>query len=90
VVARAVTATSPEAVVVEYQSDFAKRYVEKGRAEGRAEGTARGVLAVLAARSVDVPAAFRELVLACTDLPTLDAWIARAVTATSVEGVVTE
>jgi len=75
-----------------YQSDFAKRYVaqgvvqgrteglELGRTEGRAEGKALAVLAVLAARAVDVPDAVRAKVLACTDAPTLDAWITRAVT----------
>jgi hypothetical protein len=63
-----------------YQSDFAKRYVAQGVVQGRVEGKALAVLAVLAARDVDVPDAVRAKVLACTDAPTLDAWITRAVT----------
>ena len=54
--------------------------LELGRTEGRAEGKALAVLAVLAERGVEVPDAVRAKVLACTDAPTLDAWITRAVT----------
>jgi hypothetical protein len=85
----------------EYQSDFARKYVAQGRAEGKAEGEAKGkaegeakgeakgkaeaVLAVLGARNIDVPAATRERLLACTDLATLDRWLVVAVTASSVD-----
>ncbi len=76
----------------EYQSDFAKRYVAQGRAEGRAEGEARGkahaVLGVLTARGVAVPEAVGERILACSDLATLDRWLARAVTAATATDVI--
>ncbi|MBI4705674.1 MAG: hypothetical protein HY744_31670 [Deltaproteobacteria bacterium] len=67
----------------EYQSDFAKRYVAKGRAEGEAKGKAEAVVAVLEARGLDVPAALRQRLGGCTDLAQLDEWLRRAVTVAS-------
>ena len=76
----------------EYQSDFAKRYFGQGKAEGKAEGNAEGearaVLTVLAARGIDVPDNARARILECTDIAQLDAWLARAVTASSASDVV--
>jgi hypothetical protein len=65
----------------EYQSDFARRYVAQGKADGEAAGRAHAILAVLAARRVDVPDDLRRRIGACTDLSQLDAWLVRAVTA---------
>jgi hypothetical protein len=76
----------------QYQSDFARRYVAQGQAEGKAlgqaEGRAHSVLAVLAARGMDVPDDVRARIVACTDLELLDAWLKRAVTAASAADVV--
>jgi hypothetical protein len=69
----------------EWQSDYARGLVAEGRTEGRTEGEARALLAVLDARGVDVSDAARERITACTDLEQLDAWVRRAVTATSVD-----
>jgi hypothetical protein len=74
----------------EYQSDFARRYVAQGRAEGEAAGRAHALLAVLAARGLDVPEDVRARITACTELARFDAWLARAVTATSAADVVRE
>jgi hypothetical protein len=84
----------------EYQSDFARRYFNKGRTEGRAEGEAEGraegeargraegeasaVLAVLDARGVEVPDDVRADIAGCTDLGQLDTWVRRAATANKV------
>ncbi|WP_437819714.1 hypothetical protein [Sorangium sp. So ce1078] len=66
----------------EFQSEFARGYVAKGREEGiRAgalEAKAHDVLAVLEARGLEVPADVRERVLASTDIAELDRWIRRA------------
>ncbi|WP_441290246.1 hypothetical protein ACSRUE_06405 [Sorangium sp. KYC3313] len=66
----------------EFQSEFARSYVAKGRQEGRKEGIleakAQAVLAILEARGLEVPAEVRERVLASTDLDELDRWIRRA------------
>jgi hypothetical protein len=80
----------------EYQSDFARRYVAQGKAEGRAEGKAEGeaaravhaILTVLAARGLAVTDDVRARITASTDLARLDAWLARAATATSAADVV--
>jgi hypothetical protein len=76
----------------EWQSDFARTYVgighEKGREEGREEGrekgraeeAARNVLTVLKTRGLMVSDAIRTRITGCTDLETLEAWLARAVT----------
>lgn len=64
----------------EYQSDFAKTYMAKGRAEGRAEA----LLVVLAARGMEVDPSTRERILGCTDAALLERWIARATTASSL------
>jgi len=71
----------------EYQSDFALRYVAKGREEGREEGRALAVLRVLAVRGVEVPGAIRERVLACRDASLLDEWLTRAVSAVTTSDV---
>jgi PD-(D/E)XK nuclease family transposase len=59
----------------------------KGRAEGRAEAKTAAILAVLAARGIAVSAEARARIEACTDLATLDRWIARAATAAPDEAV---
>ncbi|MGH3612156.1 MAG: hypothetical protein ACRDRK_05995 [Pseudonocardia sp.] len=70
----------------EYQSDFARRYFSRGKAEGeakgKAEGEAKAVLAVLDARGIDVPA--RARIAECSDIDQLDTWERRAVTVDSV------
>ena len=70
----------------QYQSDFARRYFGRGKAEGKAEG----VLAVLAARHIEVPDDVRARITACSDLALLDLWLARAATAVSLADVVHE
>ncbi len=66
----------------EYQSEFARTYVAKGRQEGKVEGVleakAQAVITFLEARGLEVPADVRERVLASTDLAELDRWIRRA------------
>ncbi|KYG10903.1 hypothetical protein BE21_58540 [Sorangium cellulosum] len=62
----------------EYQSEFARSYVAKGRQEGLLEAKAQSVLAVFEARGLEVPADVRERVVASKDLAELDRWIRRA------------
>lgn len=61
---------------------------EEGREEGRDEGRARAVLAVLAARSIAVPAEIAARILACRDAATLDGWLERAATAARLGDVI--
>ena len=62
----------------------------RGAIRGKAEGKAEAVLSVLKARGIDVDEAACERILACTDSATLDRWIARAATASSMEEVIAE
>jgi predicted transposase/invertase (TIGR01784 family) len=60
----------------------------EGRAEeGRAEGRASALLAIFDARGFRVSRALRKRVTSCTDVATLDRWIARAATADSADKV---
>ncbi len=72
-----------------YLSDFARKYYDEGEAKGRIEGKAEALLQILAARGLEIPDDARARVLGCLDLAQLDAWLARALTATSVAEVIT-
>ena len=69
----------------DYWRDFAERRRAAGRAEGRVEGEAAALLTILAARDIDVPDDAHARITGCTDLHQLQAWIRRAITATSVK-----
>ena len=66
----------------QFQSEFARSHIAKGREEGFREGSivakAQDVLACLEARGLEVPVEVRDRVLASTDLDELDRWIRRA------------
>ena len=82
----------------EYQSDFAKKYFargeekgrELGREEGRAAGEARALLLVLRSRGIEVPAAAARRIEAERDDVRFEAWIRRALTATTIDDVFTD
>jgi predicted transposase/invertase (TIGR01784 family) len=57
----------------------------EGRAEGKVEGRAEAILCVLAARGLVLSAAHARRIRKCRDLAQLDAWLAAAATARSVE-----
>ena len=59
----------------------------EGRTEGLAEGEVTALLAVLAARRIDLSDDARARITACTDTETLTAWIGRAATADRIEDV---
>jgi predicted transposase YdaD len=59
----------------------------EGAVEGEAKGEAKALCSVLEARGLAVPDSIRQRVAACRDVATLDRWLVRAATATSVEAV---
>jgi hypothetical protein len=59
----------------------------EGEAKGKAKGEAQAILAVLEARGLEVPAKVRKVVLSCTDLAQLDAWVRAAVSVPSAEAL---
>jgi hypothetical protein len=72
----------PRAVVLRRMMEGANA---RGKAEGRAEGEARMLLAVLAARGVDVSEEDRERINRCTDPDQLEAWGSKAAVATTIK-----
>ncbi|MGH3398835.1 MAG: hypothetical protein ACRDPO_29535 [Streptosporangiaceae bacterium] len=70
-----------------FKDEFIDRIKAEGKAEGKAESTAAILLRLLATRGVKVPAPVRDRVLSCTDLSQLDAWVVRAMTASTLEDV---
>lgn len=71
----------------EYLSDWARENIAKGRAQGEAEGKAEAILAVLAARDIQVPDEFRDKIRKCHDLERLDRWIRAAATVESADAL---
>ncbi len=67
---------------------------DRTKAEGLAEGENRGragsVLTVLEARGFTVPEEVRRRILATTESQTLERWLRRAATASSVDEVLDE
>jgi hypothetical protein len=74
----------------QFQSDFALRYINRGKAEGKAEGEANALLTVLDGRGVDVPEDARDRITTCTDLDQLNTWLRHAGTADSIDEVFVE
>lgn len=70
----------------QFQSEFALRHINRGRATGEANA----VLMVLAARGIEVPDDVRDRITGCGDLDQLDTWIRRASTADSIEDLFTD
>lgn len=62
----------------------------EGRAEGKAEGKAEAVLVLLAGRGIEITAAQRERVLACSDTRQLDAWLLAASTTPSASALLSD
>ena len=59
----------------------------KGRNEGRGEGRAASVIAFAQARQLPISEDARQRILSCNDIPTLDRWIVRVATASTLESV---
>ncbi|MFF5257711.1 hypothetical protein ACFY4C_02110 [Actinomadura viridis] len=73
----------------EYQSDFARKYFDDGKAEGKAEGrseaAARMILAVLRGRGLCVTDEVRERIVGCGDFEQLMFWHERSLSVASAK-----
>ncbi|MEU8359017.1 hypothetical protein AB0C27_23670 [Nonomuraea sp. NPDC048882] len=67
--------------------EWVERCQARAEAVARAEGEANVILKVLDKRGIPVTDEAREHILACTDTAILDIWLDRAVTATSIDEV---
>jgi len=74
-------------IAAEREAKGKREGVIEGKIEGSLEGRMAALLGVLAARGLPVSAEARARIDACKDVGTLDRWIARSVTAASVEEV---
>ena len=77
-----------ESVAAEQQAEelmksYADELIEQGWVKGQARGRAEDVLRILTARGIAVDEGASQLILACTDLGTLDRWFDRALNATN-------
>ena len=78
----------PEGPVHKYLREvFTEIGVKIGEERGEKRGEAEALLRVLAARGFTVSAATRKRVLACGDKRTLNRWLDRAATATTLKDV---
>jgi hypothetical protein len=72
-------------------SPFAKKHYGRGKADGLAEGETKGeaksILAILAARQIEVSEDVRARVRGCADVEQLDVWLKRAAVAHSAADV---
>ncbi len=75
-------------------SEWARAHYWQGKTEGKAEGEAAGkaksVLTVLSARGLALSEKEQRCILACTDHERLDRWVARSVTARTVEELLSD
>jgi len=89
---RAMAGAGMEPIIIEDLVFFGEdrgeaRGIVKGEAMGLAKGQAKAVLHVAELRGIALSDAQQERVLSCTDLPTLEAWLTRAVTAATAEDI---
>jgi hypothetical protein len=75
---------------IQQAREYGQEQRSEGKAEGKAEGKVEAILAVLAARNIPVRSELRARIAACTDVATLDRWIARCVTAQSADEVLAD
>jgi hypothetical protein len=85
--ARTMYVSGADALIAKGKERGRRLGLDEGRRLGQAKGLAQAVLAVLAHRSLRVPAALRRRVLACRDEARLRRWLERAITATSTAEV---
>ena len=71
----------------EYQTEWRRQEFARGREEGCAAGEARALLLVLSSRGIEVPAPAAQRIETERDDARLEAWIRRAVTATTIDDV---
>ena len=82
-----------EPQIEKFFTEAHRQSYDRGKAEGEAEGEAKGeakgeskaLMMILKQRGMTITNSQQRHILACTDLATLDRWLARALTVASVE-----
>jgi hypothetical protein len=73
-----------EPQIVKFFSDAQRRSYDLGKAEGEAEGKADALLMFLRRRGLAITEEQQHQIVTCTDLATLDRWLDRAFSVSSV------
>jgi hypothetical protein len=66
-----------------YEADIFRRGVQQGEARDKATS----ILSILAARGIAIAAGVRSRILSCDNVATIDAWLTRALTASSADSL---
>ncbi|MCP5041147.1 MAG: hypothetical protein GY944_08950 [bacterium] len=73
--------------ILEMKAESEKRGEKRGFARGKAEGLADSILLNLSARGIEVPGDVLERIRTTTDIETLERWLVRATSASSLGDV---
>jgi hypothetical protein len=71
----------------ELMRSYGETLIERGHRRGVKHGLAQGVLRILAVRGLPVDEQARQRILTCPDMATLETWLERALTATTLSEV---
>jgi hypothetical protein len=82
---RALMAAETFPFVSEMRAKGRAEGLAEGEAKGEAKGEARAILRILKRRKVAVDGASRQRIESCTNVTTLETWLDRSLTATTVE-----
>lgn len=74
-------------VRAEARAEVRAEALAEGESMGEAKGEANALLAVLAARGIDVPDDAHARITSCTDVEQISTWVRNAVTASSIDEV---
>jgi hypothetical protein len=81
--ARKVMEMEPQ--IEKFFSEAHRRSYDRGKAEGEATGEAKALMMILKRRGMTITDEQQRQIVACTDLATLDRWLDRAFSVTSVD-----
>jgi hypothetical protein len=87
---RALSEAARKALVMEqpiekFFSEAHRRSYDRGKVQGKAEGKAESLMVILRRRGMAITEEQQHRIAACTDLITLDRWLDRALSITSID-----
>jgi hypothetical protein len=78
-------ALAMEPHIEKFFSEAHRRSYDRGKAEGKAEGEVKALMMILERRGMAMTDEQQQQIVACTDVATLDRWLDRALSVTSVD-----
>jgi flagellar biosynthesis/type III secretory pathway protein FliH len=80
-------ALAMDAHIQKFFTEAHQQSYDRGKSEGKSEGKAEDLVKILRRRGMVLTDEQQQQICACTDLATLDRWLDRAFSATSVDEV---